>query len=61
MTLREKFKSLNDKNFVKEMMITSVYGTMQLEGQPVSREKIERLYEQVERERQERLCQRQGS
>ena len=51
MTLREKYRSLNDAGFVKKMVVSSVYGTMQLEGQPVSKKKIESLYEQVRGEK----------
>lgn len=53
MTLREKYKSLNDPNFVKEMVVTSVYNTMDMEGLTVSRERLEELYTQVRKERQE--------
>jgi hypothetical protein len=51
MKLRDKFKALKDNAFVKQMMVTSVYGTMQLEGQGVSRNKIERLYDKVQEEK----------
>ena len=51
MTLREKYKVLSNEIFVKKMIVTSVYGTMQMEGQGVSKNKIERLYEQVKKER----------
>ncbi len=51
MKLREKYKTLNDADFVKKMIVSSVYGTMQLEGQSVSKKKIESLYEQVKSEK----------
>ncbi len=53
MTLRQRYKSLNNPHSVKEMVVTSVYNTMQMEGQPVSKERVESLYNQVEKERQE--------
>ncbi|MGZ3854087.1 MAG: hypothetical protein ACXVLT_15400 [Flavisolibacter sp.] len=53
MTLRERYKSLNDPYTVKEMVVTSVYNTMQMEEQPVSRERVEKLYNQVKKEREE--------
>lgn len=61
MTLRERYKSLSNPVFIKEMVVTSVYNTMQMEGQRVPKERIERLYNQVEKERQataEKLLQR---
>jgi len=51
MTLREKYRTLNSAGFVKKMVVSSVYGTMQLEGQDVSKKKIESLYEQVKSEK----------
>ena len=53
MTLRQRYKSLNNPSSVKKMVVTSVYHTMQMEGQPVSKERIESLYNQVKIERQE--------
>jgi hypothetical protein len=52
MTLRQRYKSLNNPASVKEMVVTSVYNTMQMEGQPVSMERVENLYNQVKKERQ---------
>lgn len=52
MTLRERYKSLNNPNSVKKMVITSVYSTMYLEGQTVPEKKIESLYNLVEKEKQ---------
>jgi len=51
MTLRERYKNLNNPGFVRAMVVESVYNTMQLEGQPVSRHQIERLYSEVKREK----------
>ena len=34
------------------MVVTSVYNTMQMEGQPVSKERVEKLYNQVKKENQ---------
>ena len=53
MTLRQRYKSLNNPYSVKEMVVTSVYNTMQMEGQPVSKERVENLYNQVKKEREE--------
>ena len=50
MTLRQKYASLNNQQFVKEMIVTSVYNTMLLEGQTVAKEKVESLYNQVKKE-----------
>jgi hypothetical protein len=58
MTLRERYKSLNNPTSVKAMVVASVYNTMQMEGQAVSKEKIESLYNQVKKERQQK---REGS
>jgi len=52
MTLRQRYKSLNNPHSVKEMVVTSVYNTMQMEGQPVSKERVEKLYNQVKKENQ---------
>lgn len=54
MTLRQRYKSLNNPTSVKEIVVTSVYNTMQMEGQPVSKERVENLYNQVKKERQEK-------
>jgi len=51
MKLREKYKSLSTPEFVKQMMVASVYGSMQLEEQAVSRKKIELLYDKVTQEK----------
>lgn len=50
MTLRQKYNQLHSAAFVKKMVVTSVYHTMQLEGQTVSKEKVEKLYQQVKKE-----------
>jgi hypothetical protein len=50
MTLRQRYKSLNNPNSVKEMIVTSVFNTMQMEGQPVSKATVENLYSQVKKE-----------
>lgn len=51
MTLREKYKKLQDKRFVKGMIIKSTLQTMELEGQTVTIENLEKLYEVVQKER----------
>jgi hypothetical protein len=50
MTLRQRYKSLNNPDSVKEMIVTSVVNTMKMEGQPVPKTKVEHLYNQVKRE-----------
>jgi hypothetical protein len=52
MKLREKYKALSTPEFVKQMMVASVYGSMQLEGQAVSRKKIGLLYDTVKQEKE---------
>jgi hypothetical protein len=61
MKIREKFKALTDAALVKEMMVNSVYGTMQLEEQGVPRVRIEYLYDKVQEEKQILLSERQYS
>jgi hypothetical protein len=53
MKLRDKYKALRNPEFVKQMMVTSAYGSMQLEDQTVSKKKIEQLYEKVKQEKEE--------
>ena len=55
MKLRDKFKALSNPEFVKQMMVTSAYGSMLLEDQVISRKKIEFLYEKVKKEKEELL------
>ena len=52
MTLRQRYKSLNNPSSVKEMIVTSVVNTMQMEGQPVPKAKVEHLYNQVKKSNQ---------
>jgi hypothetical protein len=52
MTLRQRYKSLNNPQSVKKMIVTSVFNTMQMEGQPVSKATVETLYNQVKREQE---------
>ncbi|WP_071889820.1 hypothetical protein [Hymenobacter sp. PAMC 26628] len=51
MTFRQRYQQLENPAFVKQMMLRSVYGTMALENQTVSMERLEALYEKVEAER----------
>ncbi|WP_035564500.1 hypothetical protein [Hymenobacter sp. IS2118] len=51
MTFRQRYTQLQDASFVKRMMLRSVYGTMALENQTVSMDRLEALYEKVEAER----------
>ncbi len=50
MKLRDRFPRLKDESFVRNMVVKSVYGTMQLEDQGVSMQKINELYSEVKRE-----------
>jgi len=47
MTFLEKYKVLQDKNYLKEMISRSVYDTMQLEGQGLPLEKIKKMVEEA--------------
>lgn len=49
MTLRQRNKSPNNPHSVREMIVTSVFNTMQIEGRPVPEAGIERLYDQVKK------------
>jgi len=51
MKLKDKYKALSDPAFVKQMMVASAYGTMQLEDQPVPLKTVEELYDKVIRQR----------
>lgn len=51
MTFRQRYRQLENPVFVKQMLLRSVYGTMALENQTVSMERLEALYEKVEAER----------
>jgi hypothetical protein len=51
MKLRDKFTAFKNTAFVRKMVIDSVYGSMQLEGQGVLRVKIERMYDEVQEEK----------
>ncbi|MES2276414.1 MAG: hypothetical protein V4592_10350 [Bacteroidota bacterium] len=51
MKLRDKYNALKNEAFVKQMVINSVYGTMQLEDQGVSRDKIENMYDKLQEEK----------
>lgn len=53
MTLRQKYVALADYNFVKEMVVSSVYGTMQLEEQGLSMEQVRALYDQEKESKRE--------
>jgi hypothetical protein len=51
MTFRQRYAQLQDADFVRRMMLRSVYGTMALENQTVPMERLALLYDKVERER----------
>ncbi|GAB3832967.1 hypothetical protein ACFQ2O_03500 [Pontibacter rugosus] len=50
--LRERFPKLQDEAFVRSMVIKSVYGSMMLEDQEVSKQRLEQLYTEVKSEKQ---------
>ncbi len=50
MTLRQKYPSLSNSAFVKGMVVKTVYNTMQLEGQAVSKNRVKKLYARVKKE-----------
>ena len=50
MTFRQRYKQLQEAAFVRRMTLRSVYGTMGLENQTVPMERLEALYDKVERE-----------
>lgn len=45
MTFIQKYKVLQDRNFLVTMITNSVYDTMHLEGQGLPKEKIKKLVE----------------
>lgn len=47
MTFMEKYKALQDKNYLKDMIARSVYDTMQLEGQGLPLDKIKKMVEEA--------------
>ena len=51
MAFRQRYKQLQEEGFVRRMTLRSVYGTMTLENQTVPMERLEALYDKVERER----------
>lgn len=51
MTLREKYKQLRNQSFVKKMITDSVYATMKLEGQSISKNRLLQLYNIVIKEK----------
>ncbi len=44
MKLKEKYKSLSNPITVQRLVVDAVYSTMQLEEQPVSKERLNELY-----------------
>ncbi|MET4108848.1 hypothetical protein ABIB60_004222 [Hymenobacter sp. UYP22] len=51
MKLRDKYPQLRDPAFIKNMVVRSVFGSMALENQTVSLQKLEELYDQAQRQR----------
>jgi hypothetical protein len=55
MTFREKYKNLQNLHYVIEMISKSVYDTMHLEGQGVSKTETQEIVERVMREPEPKL------
>jgi len=51
MTIRKKYKQLRNQSFVRKMITDSVYATMKLEGQGISKNKLLQLYNIVIKEK----------
>lgn len=51
MTFRQKYKSLQDKNFVIEMITKAVYDTMHLEGQGLPKNEVYQIVMDVLKEK----------
>ena len=51
MTIREKYKQLRNQSFVRKMITDSVYATMKLEGQGISKNRLLQLYNIVIKEK----------
>ena len=51
MKLRDKYPQLQDEQYVRAMITRAVYGSMKLEAQGVSMERIQELYTEVKNER----------
>jgi hypothetical protein len=47
MKFRDKYKALSSQEAVKNRIIVSVFATMMLEGQGVSKDTLAKLYEQT--------------
>lgn len=51
MKLRDRYPKLKDEAFVRSMVVKSVHGSMMLENQGVSKDRLEKLYTEVKEER----------
>ncbi|PVY38389.1 hypothetical protein C8E01_11789 [Pontibacter virosus] len=51
MKLRDRYPKLKDEAFVRSMVVKSVHGSMMLENQGVSKDRLEKLYAEVKEER----------
>ncbi|WP_185154404.1 hypothetical protein [Fulvivirga sp. M361] len=47
MKLKDKYKVLSSPKAIKERIVRSVYASMMLEGQGVSLEKLQRIYDEL--------------
>ncbi|GAA4463271.1 hypothetical protein GCM10023189_41110 [Nibrella saemangeumensis] len=52
MTFYEKYPQLRDKNFLAKVLADTVFSTMSLEDQTVSRPKINKIVQKVLREQE---------
>lgn len=50
MKLRDRYPQLQDEQYVRAMVTRSVYGSMSLEAQYVTMERIQELYTEVKSE-----------
>ena len=51
MKLKEKYKVLQDQSFARRMVVSSVFGSMELEDQGIDRRKIRAMYDRFRREK----------
>jgi hypothetical protein len=52
MTIRQKYQMLQDKTTVQKMVVNSVYSTMMMETQFVSKKRLNELYLMAVNEKQ---------
>ena len=50
MSFRDRYAELQDPAFVRQMLVQSVYGSMHLENQGVSLQRLEEIYDRLQQE-----------